>query len=149
MSNLFFSADLHLGHAKIIDHCRRPFDSVGQMNECLVERWNETVAPGDTVYLLGDVAYKADDADSLLDRMHGNIRLVRGDHDKNPHTTKGRAINLARFEQMIPFGTEIEMAGQLVVLCHFPMDSWEGKYEGSFMLHGHSHGKSKHVTRRL
>ena len=48
----FWTSDLHLGHANIIRYCRRPFADVDAMNEALIERWNDTVADGDEVWVL-------------------------------------------------------------------------------------------------
>ena len=51
---LFFTSDLHLGHANIIRYCDRPFANVGEMDAELIRRWNETVGEEDVVYFLGD-----------------------------------------------------------------------------------------------
>ena len=60
----YFTADLHLGHRNIISYCDRPFRDVDDMNAGLVERWNDTVRPGDEVIVLGDLVagLRADDA---------------------------------------------------------------------------------------
>jgi calcineurin-like phosphoesterase family protein len=50
------TSDLHLGHENIIRYCGRPYLSVPQMNDDLVRRWNEVVAPGDDVIVVGDLA---------------------------------------------------------------------------------------------
>jgi len=51
---------LHGGHAfshrGIITYANRPFASMEEMDEVLVQRWNERVRPGDRVYHLGDFA---------------------------------------------------------------------------------------------
>ena len=58
----------------------RPFDSVEEMHEALVERWNKTVNPGDTVYHLGDVAIPRSGL-RVLERLNGKKVLIRGNHD--------------------------------------------------------------------
>ncbi len=40
---IFFSADHHFYHANIIRYCSRPFNSVEEMNEEMIARWNSTV----------------------------------------------------------------------------------------------------------
>ena len=55
---IFFTADTHFGHKRILEYCPgRGYDSVEEMNEGLIANWNERVAPGDTIYHLGDVAF--------------------------------------------------------------------------------------------
>jgi calcineurin-like phosphoesterase family protein len=51
----WITADLHLGHANIIIYSGRPFRDADEMDESIVERWNEVVAPTDRVLVLGDV----------------------------------------------------------------------------------------------
>lgn len=53
----FITADLHFGHENIIKFCpltRGQFKDAKEMNESIVERWNEVVSDRDVVYLLGD-----------------------------------------------------------------------------------------------
>lgn len=47
---VFFIADTHFNHRKIIDYCARPFDSVKEMNQGIIERWNSIVYDYDTVF---------------------------------------------------------------------------------------------------
>jgi calcineurin-like phosphoesterase family protein len=85
----WFTADLHLGHRNIIDYCNRPFATVEQMNETIVARWNERVAPEDTAWLLGDVAMgRLDKTLPLLARLNGRKYLVAGNHDRPFHGYK-------------------------------------------------------------
>lgn len=46
---LWFTADLHLGHANIIKHCARPFSSCEE-----IDNINKTVVPGDRLFIVGD-----------------------------------------------------------------------------------------------
>jgi calcineurin-like phosphoesterase family protein len=78
----WFTADLHLGHEKIIELCDRPFATVDEMNTTIIEKWNERVDPGDTVWVLGDFATRQiKDALPLAACLHGRKILVAGDHD--------------------------------------------------------------------
>ena len=43
--NIFFTADLHLGHDNIRRHCRRPFGTVEEMDEAIIANWNGAVIP--------------------------------------------------------------------------------------------------------
>ena len=51
---IYFTSDLHLGHANIIRHCNRPFSSVVEMDETLIKNWNMRVHPDDTGYVLNE-----------------------------------------------------------------------------------------------
>jgi calcineurin-like phosphoesterase family protein len=52
----WWTADLHLGHTKIIHYAGRPFLDASEMNEALVDAWNDMVRADDEVWVLGDVA---------------------------------------------------------------------------------------------
>ena len=77
----WYTADLHFGHRKAIQF--RDFDSVEEMDEALVTQWNEVVAPGDEVWILGDLAMRPHD-ESLpkVTRLNGYKILVPGNHDE-------------------------------------------------------------------
>lgn len=52
---IFFTSDLHLGHENCIRLCNRPFSSIEEMDETLIENWNRKITGKDTVYILGDL----------------------------------------------------------------------------------------------
>ena len=54
---IYYTSDLHLGHANIIKLCKRPFSDVDEMNAVLISNWNNRVTNGDTVYISGDLMY--------------------------------------------------------------------------------------------
>jgi calcineurin-like phosphoesterase family protein len=62
----YLISDLHLDHDNIIDYCDRPFSSVDEMNEALVEHWNDTIDPSDEVLYGGDLTIRSSAA-ALLD----------------------------------------------------------------------------------
>ncbi|MGH9920667.1 MAG: metallophosphoesterase, partial [Nitrososphaerales archaeon] len=79
----FLTADLHLGHARICEYTGRPFDSVEEMNDWLIDAWNERVAGNDEVYVLGDVALgRISETLPLVAELHGTRHLIVGNHDR-------------------------------------------------------------------
>lgn len=84
MPRVFFIADTHFDDEGIIAYEGRPFDSVDEMNEELVRRWNDVVGDDDLVYHLGDVGLAGRECEPLsriVSRLSGRIVLVRGNHD--------------------------------------------------------------------
>ena len=61
----------------------RPFDSIQEHDEKLINNWNSVVKPGDKVYHLGDVTFgnKERYIGSIHNRLHGKKRLIVGNHD--------------------------------------------------------------------
>jgi calcineurin-like phosphoesterase family protein len=137
---VFFTSDTHFGHAAVIRSCERPFASADEMDEALIARWNARIKPGDTVYHLGDFCYRSDRAAPYyLDRLHGEIHLIEGNHDR--HTLRHHAGRFASVSLI----KEIVVARQMIVLCHYPMREWNGCYRGAWHLHGHVHGRLNHT----
>lgn len=128
----FFTADTHFGHLGIIKRCYRPFDTVEDMDETMISRWNEVVEERDTVYHLGDFGWKKKHSELIVPKLNGRIILVRGTHDKNLPQYLFIENYLLRY---------IRMEGEKITLCHYPMRSWPHSHHGSWQLHGHSHGR--------
>ena len=55
---IWFTADLHLAHKNIINLCNRPFKSVEEMDETIINNWNSVVRENDDVYVVGDFAFR-------------------------------------------------------------------------------------------
>ena len=85
----FVTSDTHFSHARISELAGRPFSSVEEMDDELLRRWNETVAPGDTVLHLGDVALGSiQHSLPLTAGLHGRRFLVPGNHDRFSPSTQ-------------------------------------------------------------
>ena len=133
---IFFSADTHFGHANIIKYCNRPFSNVTEMDETIIQRWNAKVTSKDSVYHLGDFSWgKPEDGIKYLNRLQGNIFLIRGNHEPIAKCQK-----LQKKFGWIKDLHMIQYQKQEIVLCHFAMRAWNKKFHGSWHLYGHSHG---------
>lgn len=147
----FFTSDPHFGHARVIEYCKRPFANVDEMNEALVARWNATVTPRDFVYLTGDVALcPAAVALRFVARLNGQKFLVFGNHDKRNRKDYERSGLFGWCKDLatvkVPRGDGDE---QRIVLCHFPLLTWEKSHHGAWNLHGHCHGNLPTDVRSL
>jgi calcineurin-like phosphoesterase family protein len=86
MPAVFLVSDTHFGHAGVCRFLRadgtklRPWDNPEEMDEAMVEAWNETVRPNDKVYHLGDVVINRKSL-SIMSRLNGDKVLIRGNHD--------------------------------------------------------------------
>ena len=49
-------SDLHLGDVDALDFFGRPFGSVDEMDDVILEHWQAQVGPDDLVVCLGDIA---------------------------------------------------------------------------------------------
>ena len=134
---IFFTSDTHFGHANITTLGRgRPFASAEEMTEALVARWNERVKRSDRIYHLGDFSFLARARTlEILDRLRGEIHLVRGNHDR----ILDAPVVARRFASYQDY-KELAVGGQRLVLFHYPILSWHGAHKGSWHLHGHCHG---------
>lgn len=114
--SVFVVSDTHLKHRRIIEYCHRPFNSVGEMNECLIHNWNQTVSPTDTVYHLGDFGFG--DLSEFRGRLNGEIHLIQGNHDSS---TTWNSFNFAsRQKQLIINHNDLR-----ILLVHYPLHTAE------------------------
>lgn len=142
MGNIFFTADLHLGHANIIKHCNRPFANVDEMDEGLIKNWNSVVARGDLVYLLGDFAMpeKQPNVPSMkiyaryFHQLNGKKVLVKGNHDHMSQEMYNHFTDVHDLKDM-------RIDRQFMTLCHYPMKSWNRSFHGAYQFFGHVHGR--------
>lgn len=87
MTNIFVIADTHFGHEKTCTEFKRsdgsplrPFSSVKEMDEYMIEQWNATVRAKDKVYHLGDVVINRKNLKTLA-LLNGDKVLIKGNHD--------------------------------------------------------------------
>jgi calcineurin-like phosphoesterase family protein len=170
----WFTSDLHLGHANIIGYCDRPFESVEEMNQALIDNWNSHVADGDTVWVLGDVAMgKLRETLPLVGQLNGHKILLPGNHDRvwKGHAPKKRWLDKvyldAGFDRIehgelgvypLTLGQDLGRRQHGVLLCHFPytVGQYDGRFSGNHptdeglpLLHGHTHSRFRIQGRQI
>ena len=139
MSEIFFTSDWHFCHDKPFIYESRHFSDIESMNESIVENYNSLVSQNDTVYCLGDCMLVNDAAAlAYIRRLHGNIKLVLGNHDTAARIKKYSElpnIEILGYAYMLKL-TKTKNA----FLCHYPTlcDNGDNKV---FSLHGHTHSE--------
>ena len=135
MSKIFYVADTHFGHANVIRYDNRPFKNIEEMDETLINNWNNVVKKEDIVYILGDFCWKKENEwIDILDRLNGKKVLIRGNHDLKQMSSKLKN----KFEDIKDY-KEIYDNGTKVILSHYPIPFWNGQFRDSVHLYGHIH----------
>lgn len=136
--NIFFTSDTHFGHANILKYCKRPFESVEEMNEKLITNWNSVVSESSIIFHLGDFAFGSyKNWKEVSDRLKGHIILIAGNHDR-PYLTEH---HYSIFDEIHEF-RKIKIANRKIYLTHFPLLTFDGAYRGEYAtwnLFGHIH----------
>lgn len=164
MTDVWFTADTHFNHRAMVEKKWRPFESVADMNETLVERWNQYVGKRDTVWHLGDVGMGSTPPtlELIRTRLKGTKHLIAGNHDKvwSGHRDAARFFPqwLESFQSIQPYSRRL-VAGRQVILCHFPyvgdhtntdrFAQWRLPNLGLPLLHGHVHTEWKTLGNML
>lgn len=140
---IYFTADFHFGHSKILreDYSNRPWASIEEMNEALIENYNNIVGDKDEVYILGDFSFC--DPAPFIERLNGKKYLINGNHDRRwkkklePHFEWMKDLHVLRHNK------------KHYILCHYAMRTWYNSHYGTFQLHGHSHGTLPPIGRQM
>ncbi len=148
-SDRWFISDTHFGHEKTCTQFLnsdgsflRPFSCAEEMDEQMVQRWNERVKPGDKVYVLGDVVIAKKHLQTVQ-RLNGKKRLIRGNHDifdtKDYVAVGFKEIYGAR---------HMDIGEYTMMLTHIPIHS-ECVSRFKFNIHGHLHANVLHDQRYI
>lgn len=132
MTNVFFTADTHFNHAKVLqfETTVRKFASIEEHDEELIKRWNDRVRPKDIVWCLGDF-YLGKDQWQMIDiahRLNGKKYLIRGNHDTLP-----TAYYATAFEEVYGVWPKYGFVMSHVPLHPDSVDRW------GLNVHGHLH----------
>ena len=143
---IWLTADHHFGHANIIKHCNRPFASVREMDQALIVHWNAVVGKNDTVWHLGDFAFKGLHPREYLARLNGKINILHGNHDNLQYLEQCRQWGMIEWHGPV---REIKWEKKKFWLSHYAHRTWPASHHGAFHLYGHSHGNLPSVGRSM
>lgn len=136
---IFFSSDTHWWHKNVMEFCHRPFCSVEEMNEKLIENWNSVIGKDDIVFHLGDFCFGDNEKwKSVLEQLNGNIYLAKGNHDDD------MPAGVKEYFKDIQYQYRIKVENQTIILNHYPFLCYAGSYKEiqnnpTWNLYGHVH----------
>jgi len=123
----WYTSDTHFNHVNILSFCGRPFHTLDEMHEVLVNNWNALVSKDDTVYFLGDFCFVYERGSSLQNKavlqwknkLNGNIVMIHGNHDHK--------ITRKHFQPECYFDLGIQIGKYNCMLAHRPLypDGWD------------------------
>ena len=143
--HVWFTSDLHFGHRNVLKFCDRPWDNEKEMDNGLIENWNNTVGDNDIVFILGDVFWFNDSHSikKVLSKLKGKyIYIIPGNHDdfKSYHRVDDDRINLCE-DVVVTWITRESKKLQEIWLSHYPMMTWPHRENGAYQFFGHIHSK--------
>ena len=163
-NNIWFTSDTHYNHDNIcraitkwehedqsvVDEATRDFPSLEVMNNSIVTNINDCVGAEDWLIHCGDWSFGGfDKIQEFRDQINcKNIVLILGNHDchiqNNKNDVRKLFTHVAHYEEMnITKGFTKNPDKLKLILCHYPIVSWNNMRDGAFMIHGHQHLKGE------
>ena len=132
-NKVYFTSDTHFYHNNIIRYCNRPFSSVEEMNDRIIENWNDKVSKDSIIFHLGDFAFCNErQLAELVPQLMGTIILIKGNHDSKNNKFL-ESIFTEVYSQLY-----ITIEKQSIYLNHFPLLCFPRR---AWNLFGHVHSK--------
>ena len=133
----FYIADLHFGHKNVLSFDSRPFKTIEENDNVIINNWNNVVGIDDDVYVLGDISwYNSTKTIEIFKQLNGNKHLIRGNHDtkvlKNPKMRE-------QFVEICDYKEITSDNGIGLVLSHYPIVAFKNHYRGWWHFYGHVH----------
>lgn len=138
MPHNWIISDTHFGHGNIIELGKRPFEHVEEMNNAMIDAWNDKVGRDDFVIHLGDFGWRNTDYNlEIMSRLRfGKLVLVCGNHDSSRSLTAYHKLGV-QIQDYLEVKTP-RFGGKLCCF-HYPIHEWNGFFRGAIHAHGHTH----------
>lgn len=143
-NKIWFTSDLHFCHDREFVYVPRGFKSVDEMNNAIVERWNNVVGDDDFVFVLGDLMLGNNEkAVELVKMLKGKLVVVLGNHDTDNRIELYKTIpNIVHIE----FSMRLRANGYHFFLTHYPCLTGSLEHDTpkktTINLFGHTHSKN-------
>ena len=146
---IWFTSDLHFCHDKDFIYKPRGFNSISEMNNTIINNFNEVVNWDDKLYILGDIFlnddYKGLD---LLTKLPGYKYVIWGNHDTN-YRKELIESHLPIKITPLGFAHMEKICGQSFYMSHYPTitsnydDNSKPLNRRVINLFGHTHSTEK------
>lgn len=151
---IWISSDLHMTHGNNIkgtskwndtSKCR-PFNTVEEHDNTIINNINQVIEPEDVFYILGDFCVGSMESiqkkkieayryyRNLIKCEH--IYYIRGNH--SPSLKEFHELEKPIFESVHEY-LEIRYKKSFICLFHYRMATWNSMSHGSYHCYGHSH----------
>jgi calcineurin-like phosphoesterase family protein len=132
--DFFITSDTWFGRPQILEIAKRSsFSSIEDMNEKLIKNWNKQIKKGDVVFHLGNFAWDPHTARAVLKRLNGEITFLIGNSDDALLEIEHEFDNITILDDQI-----VELLQFDSVICHYPLEVWNGQTSGTIHFHGHT-----------
>lgn len=149
---IFFTADTHISHKAILKHCPQRAEvggfelgDVEAHDKWLIDIWNKTVSKKDAVYILGDFSFASSEIlkKKIMPKLNGQKFLILGNHDKSSEHLDGYFQQITQMKEVTFKQKNFDFLEEdfNIVMCHYPLVTWNKKPYGAVQLHGHCHNR--------
>ena len=139
MTKYYFTADLHLGHYRIIKLSNRPFTNIHEHDNTIISNINNIVDNDDYLYILGDIGFHKDlyKLEELFKSLNGRKVIIIGNHDNISHFIQLKRMGII---EDVRESKTLVIGKDRLFLSHYPYREWPGYYHGAKHLFAHCHG---------
>jgi len=131
---IWFTSDFHIGDIRMLKR-RKLFLSLEEMEQTLINNYNQKVGCDDIVWLVGDIVGDIESALRVFPRLNGKKNYVIGNHDRKWI----RESQVQSFFNNI-YESTVEMIENVPVsISHYPLYEWYKSKYGGVLIHGHMH----------
>lgn len=139
----FIISDTHFNHKNVIEYCNRPFKNIEEMDNELINNWNNTVGKDDVIICLGDFCFgEKENIKKYAQKLNGHKILVRGNHDRRRDLYIEAGFQGCEGEIII--NPDVYKNKKTIILSHKPRPILP---DNTVNIHGHIHEKTLDIDK--